>query len=125
MLLTNQQPPKLDLMFINNVSVLEGYEVMSPFSDHCPTVLSLSLCRPREHVALDFEKADLHGLNSILAESDWSPVLHCTDVDLALQSWRDIVQRAVDQFVPKIVYTVRPGNKPWYSPLLHRLRRQR
>ena len=74
---------------------------------------------------MDFEKADLHGLNSILAESDWSPVLHCTDVDLALQSWRDIVQRAVDQFVPKIVYTVRPGNKPWYSPLLHRLRRQR
>ena len=31
----------------------------------------------------------------------------------------------MDQFVPKIVYTVRPGNKPWYSPLLYHLRRQR
>ena len=120
---------QLDLMFINNISLVEDCEVLSPFSDHCRTVLSLSLRRPRQsprqHEVLDFDKADLSGLNSFLAESDWSSVLNCADVEQGLHSWHAIVQRAVSQFVPMTVYTVHPANKPWYSPFLHRLRRQR
>ena len=43
----------------------------------------------------------------------------------AIDSWRDTVQCSVSQFVPKTVFTARPGNKPWYSSLLHKLRRQK
>ena len=60
-----------------------------------------------------------------LAETDWSLVLECSDVEHALESWSDTVQCAVSQFVPKTVFTARPGNKLWYSSLLHKLRRQK
>ena len=61
----------------------------------------------------------------MLAEANWSPVLECSDVEHALESWSDTVQCAVSQFVPKTVFTARPGNKLWYSSLLHKLRRQK
>ena len=120
---------QLDLIFVNDISFVDSCEVLSPFSDHSPTAFSLHLRRPqqprRRHEVLDFNSADLCGLNLFLAEADWSPVLECSDVEHALESWSETVQCAVSQFDLKTVFTARPGNKPWYSSLLHKLRPQK
>ena len=120
---------QLDLMFIDNVELVDSFAVLSPVADHCPTVMHLCLSRRREptvqYTLRNFELGDLPGLVAFLHDVDWSPVYSALDPEVALGKWYDIFLSAVSSFVPETTVTSRPNNKPWYSSHLHRLRRQR
>ena len=127
--MNNTTPSQLDSMFINNASLAESCSVLSPVADHCPTVLQLRLC-PADTVrkcetTLDFSRADWAGLTAFFEDYDWSSVLSCTDVNRALTLWNAAIHSAMSNFVPKVTFVSRSSNKPWYSPLLSRIRRQR
>ncbi len=94
---SNASPSQLDLMFINNVSLVESCAVLSPVADHSPTLLQLrlgiaSVPQQKCHQIWDFDQARWDDLDAFFQACDWSPVLSCTDVNQALQSWNNIVQ---------------------------------
>ena len=84
---------------------------------------------PKQQVArrsfLDIKNADFCGLNRCLAELDWSPVLDVDNPDTAVQIWNEILSVAMHKFIPEKQVSTRSQNKPWYSPHLCRIRRQR
>ena len=120
---------QLDLMFIDNVDLVESSAVLPPVADHCPTIMQLRLSRPREHgrqcTFRDFERGNLSGLTNFLLNVDWSLVYSAQDPEVALDIWYDIFLSAVNRFVPETTVTIRPNNKHWYTAHLHRLCRQR
>ena len=69
--------------------------------------------------------ASFDEMNLFLKQVDWSPVLQCSDVNVAYDIWHTIVESAMERFIPRVQSTSRLGNKPWYSPLLRRVARQR
>ena len=116
-------------MFLNDISSVEACVVLPQLSDHCPTLLSLNIQPPKQQVArrsfLDIKYADFCGLNRCLAELDWSPVLDVDNPDTAVQIWNEIFSVAMHKFIPEKQVSTRSQNKPWYSPHLCRIRRQR
>ena len=120
---------QLDLMFLNDISSVEACVVLPQLSDHCPTLLSLNIQPLKQQVArrsfLDIKSADFCGLNRCLAELDWSPVLDVDNPDTAVQIWNEILSVAMHKFIPEKQVSTRSQNKPWYSPHLCRIRRQR
>jgi len=125
----NGSASQIDLMFLNDVSVVQSCDVLPPVADHCPTLLQLAVghtstpncCRE----FWDLSKADLVSLKSVLSEVDWSPVLTSTCPADALSQWESIFLSSVKAFVPHSSVVSRAKNKPWYSSYLCRLRRQR
>ena len=120
---------QLDLMFVNDVSVVDTCSVLSPLADHCPTLLQLKFChtlvmgQPLEF--WDYNNADFLGLNNSLLQADWSTIFASASAEESLALWQNIVLSAVIQFVPRVSTLSRPNNKPWYTSHLCRLRRQR
>ena len=120
---------QLDLIFVNDISRVNSCQVLPQLSDHCPTLFSFAQ-QHQQHSAfnrsfMDYEKTDWNGLNNFLDELDWTPVLSATDPDQALGQWYRILSDAMQKFVPEKRIKVRPSNRPWYSPTLCRIRRQR
>ena len=60
-----------------------------------------------------------------LSSMDWSEVLTSVKVASALEAWEETFTRVLPVFVPRKKLISRPGNKPWYSSLLHKLARHR
>ncbi len=126
---------QLDLMFISDTDseLVNSCTVLSPLSDHCPTVLQLCvnphtgwkpetmLQEPRRKLHL----ADFPGMNNFLGHQTWSSVLEADCTDDALESFTAIIQTAIGKFVPETRSVNYPQNKPWYSSYLCRLRRLR
>ena len=121
-------PSQLDLMFFNEPQNVKSCSVLSPLSDHCPTIAQLEFspqrANPTTTYSWDYNRADWPSLRNALAKLDWSPVLSTSNVDVALNSWLSMFSAIVQDYVPRkrIRHT---GGKPWYSPFLHRLARCR
>ena len=101
----------------------------SALSDHCPTPLNMNVQRQRQQTAqrcfLDLKNADFLGLNNHLAGLDWSSFLDAENSETAARNWHGILSSALQDFIPKKQVSYRSHNKPWYSSLLCRIRRQR
>ncbi len=122
-------PAQLDLMFVDNVSLVEQCSVLSPVADHSPTLLQLNLTTKYEKCqrsqARNYASVDMEALNEVFLLCDWTAVFTSSNTCEALTAWYDIVLSVLDKYVPSSVVVVRPSNKPWYSPYLRRLRRHR
>ena len=100
-----------------------------PIIQKGPTLLSLNVQPQRQQTAqrcfLDFKNADFLGLNNHLAGLDWSSVLDAENSETAARNWHEILSSALQYFIPQKQVSIRSHNKPWYSSLLCRIRRQR
>lgn len=126
---TESSASQLDLMFANDLSVVESCSVLPPVADHCPTILQFRvnfIIRSRQCRKLwDYKNADFAGLNNFLTSVDWSTVCESADASHALSLWENIVLSSLEAFIPRKIHSPQPQNKPWYSSYLCRLRRQR
>ena len=116
-------------MFIDKISLVDSCQVLSPLADHSPTLMKLNfLAQPiprRQEAFRNFTDTAVSELNLAFHSTNWSPVLHSVNLQMALDCWPDIVLSTLDKFAPLQVKMNRPANKPWYSPYLCRLRRVR
>ena len=127
-ILDNSDPSQVDLMFINNFSIVNSCDVLPPIADHCPTILHLQVCSASRQSACSSKRRaniDFKGLNTYLSGVDWSPVLRSNDVNTALSSLEHMLTAALDQFSRPTSGSARRDNKPWFNQYLLRLRRQR
>ena len=88
-ILDNSDPSQVDLMFINNFSIVNSCDVLPPIADHCPTILHLQVCSASRQSGCSSKRRaniDFKGLNTYLSGVDWSPVLRSNDVNTALSS---------------------------------------
>ena len=128
---------QIDLMFVNNLTLVNSCDVLSPVSDHCPTIVELSVgvekssrpgssCDPgtKAH-KFNYSNVDMATLNAIFRSSDWSPVFNASNTSQALHAWYTVVHSVLDRCVPRSSMAKSSTQKPWYSPFLRRLRRQR
>lgn len=128
--LDSANPTLLDLVFINQPSLVTRSSVLPPVADHCPTLLQLQLhgpCTQRAstHFSWDYLNADLDSLRLALAAVDWSPVLSEKDVNSAVSLWSSELHHHVCQHIPLKKIRCRPHSKPWYTPFLKKLARHR
>lgn len=124
--LHTDSPSLLDLMFIDKPHLVKHASVLSPITDHCPTIVQLQMrgqpiFKPSSSFSWDYDNADFDGLRSALATIDWSPVLTSDDVDQTVTSWSTQFLQVLHQHVPLKKHCHRPGSKPWYSPFLRKL----
>ena len=104
-------------------------KVLSPVADHCPTVVTLAsgvtqdrkISRSMRH----YDSADFDALRQAFSNVNWSSLDQCTDVDSAVSHWYNLVESVLNQHVPVKKVCIRPCSKPWYSPYLHKLAKQR
>ena len=119
----------LDLMFVHQVHNVKSVKVLSPVADHCPTVVTLAsgvtqdrkISRSMRH----YDSADFDALRQAFSNVNWSSLDQCTDVDSAVSHWYNLVESVLNQHVPVKKVCIRPCSKPWYSPYLHKLAKQR
>ena len=127
-ILDNSDPSQVDLMFINNFSIVNSCDVLPPVADHCPTILHLQVCSASRQSGCSSKRRadiDFKGLNTYLSMIDWSPVLRSNDVNTALSSLELMLTSALDQFSRPTSGSARRDKKPWFNQYLLRLRRQR
>lgn len=123
-------PSLLDLMFLNKPHLALDCNVLPPLSDHCPTLLQIKLrgvsySKPSVYYTWNYELAAFDELRNALSQTDWSSTLADTDVNSAVASWSTKVVSLLHRFVPLKRHCYRPKSKPWYTPFLHKLARQR
>ena len=107
-------------------SCIQACTVLPQLSDHCP---SLDVQPQRQQAAqrcfLDFKNSDFLELNNHLAGLDWSSVLDAENPETAARNWHEILSSALQDFITQKQVSTQSHNKPWYSSLLCRIRRQR
>lgn len=122
----------LDLVITDRPDLVRNVGVLPPIgsSDHC---LVLTKLLPKQllpakktlHEHFDYGNARWDEMNQSLLNTDWHSELHGIDIDTMVRRFSEILSQAVEEYIPKVRYFVRPGNKPWYTPHLHRLKRIR
>lgn len=126
----NATPSLLDLMFIDKPHLALDCSVLPPLSDHCPTLLQIQLCgvchpKPSVHFTWDYGRAAFDDIRDALAQIDWSTTFAQSDVNEAVAIWSTQVISILERFVPLKRHCFRSKSKPWYTPILHKLARQR
>ena len=116
-------------MFVNKPDIVHSLHILPPLTDHSPVLFQLSMSDPRSRksvrVIWDYDSADFPGLRKCLSSMDWTEVLTSVKVALALEQWEETFTRVLSVFIPRKELMSQPGNKPWYSSLLHKLARHR
>ena len=108
---------------------VHSLQIVPHLTDHSPVLFRLSMPAPRAkksvRVIWDYDSADFPGLRKCLSSMDLSEVLTSVKVASALEAWEETFTRVLPVFVPRKKLISRPGNKPWYSSLLHKLAHHR
>ena len=81
---------QVDLMFIDDTSIVTNCEVLAPVADHCPTVLDLRLSVDSfssNSSSWNYRAADFEGLRQHLSLEDRSPIVTSCDVETAVSLW--------------------------------------
>ncbi|XP_055605590.1 uncharacterized protein LOC129753768 [Uranotaenia lowii] len=129
----NSQNRTLDLVFSDDSilisPIIEVSDVVVPIEGyHPPLEFEISFPCPIDFVenfdasARDFNRADFDTMNRILSGVDWSNILSCTDVDVAVDTLRAILDDAFENTVPLVRPPLRP---PWTNANLKRLKKIR
>ncbi|XP_055612980.1 uncharacterized protein LOC129759539, partial [Uranotaenia lowii] len=129
----NSQNRTLDLVFSDDSilisPIIEVSDVVVPIEGyHPPLEFEISFPCPIDFVenfdasARDFNRADFDTMNRILSGVDWSNIRSCTDVDVAVDTLRAILDDAFENTVPLVRPPLRP---PWTNANLKRLKKIR
>ena len=122
----SDRPSLLDLVFVNQPSIVVSSSVLPPLADHGPVIAQLSLKKSRAPKPYYCERfvycdADVDGLQRTLASFDWNSTLACGSVHVAAASWTDFFMSTCKKFVPLRTFKVDPMSKPWFSRYLRYL----
>lgn len=125
-----QSSSTLDLLATNRPDLIGEILVSDPVSDHCRVTARLltSFHRPkRESVQIpDYSKADWAGLRAFLHKTNLvDTIVNFTDVNSAWISWRLKFCKIVSAFVPTKTIYLKPKNKVWMTPCLHKISKQK
>ncbi|XP_055604927.1 uncharacterized protein LOC129753156 [Uranotaenia lowii] len=129
----NSQNRTLDLVFSDDSilisPIIEVSNVVVPIDGyHPPLEFEISFPCPIDFVenfdasARDFNRADFDTMNRILSGVDWSDLQSCTDVNVAVDTLRTILDDAFENTVPLVRPPLRP---PWTNAHLKRLKKIR
>ena len=114
-----QKSSLLDLIFVNQPSFVVSSSVLSSLADHCPVEVRFSLKKsrlPKPYISQRFvySEADIDGLHTALAGTDWNGLL-CGSVCEATTAWTETFLDVCKRFVPLRGVRVDQTSKPWYS----------
>lgn len=123
----------LDLILTDRQDLIHNVNVLPPLgsSDHClvMTTLLSNWIQAKKRIPVTrrrYDKVNWELLNTELFGLDWPSILgDLSDVDKAVRGFTETLVSTVERHVPKVTTFIKPSNKPWYSPYLHRLRRIR
>lgn len=128
----NENGRSLDLCFVSSTDYAPDIRnAASPLvkfvAHHPPLHLSLEVDRETntysvpEDVCYNFKRADYDSIVDILLSIDWDEILDHDDIDVAVQTFSNIVGYAIDRHVPK--RTIKGSTcLPWQTPELRRLK---
>ena len=116
---TEQKSSLLDLIFVNQPSFVVSSSVLSSLADHCPVEVLFSLKKnrlPKPCISQRFvySEADIDGLHTALAGTDWNGLL-CGSVCEATTAWTETFLDVCKRFVLLCGVRVGHTSKPWYS----------
>lgn len=74
-----------------------------------------------EPIRYDYRKADINGIAEILTSIDWTNTLDPDDVNVAVQTFSNILSYAIDRHVPKKAI-LPPDRIPWQTNELKKLK---
>ena len=119
----------LDLLFANNQNLISQISVQAPLlnSDHKTIHFNIkfdsgnSTKKDGQKFMLDYHNANYHAMNALFANFNWNGLFNkFNDVNGKYQAFSEIVQMAIDYYVPKIPSSEKSRNLPDYiSKLLN------
>ncbi|XP_062710669.1 uncharacterized protein LOC134288803 [Aedes albopictus] len=128
---TNPWNHILDLVFANTKSCVIA-EAAVPLvkidRPHPPLEITLlvgdsePLFEHEDTLPLNYKRIDFASLNNFLARIDWTEVLTCSDVDVAVQNYTDVIANWLSSNVPKKRLPAKP---PWGNARLRSLKREK
>ena len=119
---------RLDLILTSDSSLVSDVAVLPPVgkSDHCLLHCELNLPLPKAVASrltriYCYDKADQRQVNRSLSNADWSAVSQAISVDKAWDEWLKTFRSTIDKAVPSKVVGKIVRKKPWITPDLLKL----
>lgn len=119
--ITGSTSSLIDNIFTNNYVAHSSGTISSNISDHLPVFTQFEIMHfptDSENLILssNFCQRNLLKLNHHLHSFDWNPILNCTDVDIAMDTFITFLQNAVHIYCPhSINKKSRRFKQPWMS----------
>ena len=117
----------IDLIFIQNDSIVCSYGTIPKIADHEGTVLCLDLkmekIKPKTKTIYDYHNADVEGLINYIKMFDFNQTVFSQNICNQTEIYSKVLQNALNKFVPQKVICFRPDDPPWlnsYTRLLLR-----
>ncbi|KAK6171783.1 hypothetical protein SNE40_018213 [Patella caerulea] len=111
----------IDLFITNRKSLISETHVNAPIcSTHSPIILSLNIKTYKQltykRTVRNYKLADYEGLNNELMTVDWSQnVFKNDDINKIYESFLDVLNKTLIQYIPTKVVTIRPNDKPFMN----------
>ena len=88
-------------------------------SDHNPVLVRLDLPayrdKPYKRKVWQYDKANYWGMRGFISRTDWRKVFCEEDPENICVQITEIIQNAMEQFIPSKTVIKKPGDKPWFD----------
>ena len=120
----------LDIIATNATDYVKSSGTMRPsLSNHRPVYACLKIVKPKQktfkRTITKLDHVNWQEVNNELRNKDWSAVYRQPNIDLMLDTWKNIFLSVIKTFVETKQVTIRPAEPPWYTPELRRLNRKK
>ena len=121
--ITEHSSSLIDNIFTNNLNLLSSGIIYSDISDHLPIFImsnksEFDVQKKAYCTKLNYSPSNINSVNKCLSNTDWSPVLNSTNVDISFENFLNILHTVIEPNCPPIRLVDKIDKNPWFTPSL-------